>query len=575
MAIALVRAAERCRSPAILMLFPVTLAYGKGPFLRFCLDLAHQASVPIAVHLDHATDPEHIELAFSLAEQGVAFDTMMVDASHAETDEENINLARPYVERARKLGIPIEVELGRLEGGEAGLRVISDAKLTDPGKAEAFMNGTSAAILAPSIGNLHGTYLNPPNFRQHILMELWKAFKGRIPLCLHGTDGLPDEIFVQCIRNGVNKINVNSWARDPYAKTLGESLLTKSFPEAQEAATEAFATMSNVVLITGAAGWLGTLLSRGLRDDAKTQNLQLILADIVEPTTTADVESITIKTDMTDELQVEALFNTRLGIPDTVYCLHGIMSRGSEDNFDMGLKVNVDSVRLLLDIIRQKRRPSGCLIKFIFTSSLAVYGGPLPNVINPSTIATPESAYGLGKLTSELFINEYTRRGFIDGRILRLPTIVVRPGPPSMATSAFISGIIREPLQSLEATCPIGDSLDSRALDLPLWLASPQVTITNLVHAKHIPAEKFPPHTRVVCVPGFTATVRDEILALEKVAGKEVLAFLKFKDDPVNRRVVSSWPSKFDNTYALSLGFNVDEGGMESIIRRFQRELVE
>ncbi|KAG6867925.1 hypothetical protein C0993_009519 [Termitomyces sp. T159_Od127] len=348
--------------------------------------------------------------------------------------------------------------------------------------------------------------------------------------------------------------------------------------------------MSNVILITGAAGWLGSLLTRGLKDDARTRDLQLILADIVEPTTAADVESVTIKADMTDEFQVEALFTTRLGIPDTVYCLHGIMSRGSEDNFDNGLKVNVDSVRLLLDIIRRKQHPSGRLIKFIFTSSLAVYGGPLPNVIYPSTIATPESAYGLGKLTSELFINEYTRRGFVDGRILRLPTIVVRPGPPSLATSAFISGkknvhfiadcssgalgIIREPLQGLEATCPIGDSLDSRALDLPLWLASPRVTIANLVHAKHILAEQFPTHTRVVCLPGFTATVRDEISALEKVAGKEVLAFLQFKDDPLNRRVVSSWPSTIDNAFALSLGFIVDEGGMEPIIREFQRELV-
>ncbi|KAF5375940.1 hypothetical protein D9615_008273 [Tricholomella constricta] len=237
MAIALVRAAERARSPAILQMFPITLAYGGGPFLKFCLDLAHQASVPIAVHLDHATDPEHLELALGLAEQGIAFDSIMVDASHAETDEENIEVARPYVERARKAGIPVEVELGRLEGGEAGLRVISDAKLTNPVKAEAFMKGTGAIILAPSIGNLHGSYLNPPNFRQSILQDLNKVFKSKVPICLHGTDELPDALFVECIKNGVSK----SWARDPYAKALGEGLLAKPFPEAQEAATEAFA----------------------------------------------------------------------------------------------------------------------------------------------------------------------------------------------------------------------------------------------------------------------------------------------------------------------------------------------
>ncbi|OZJ04491.1 hypothetical protein BZG36_02666 [Bifiguratus adelaidae] len=241
-AIGLVRAAERMKSPAILQLFPVTLAYGKGPFLQFCLDVARNASVPIAVHLDHATDPEHIELALSLAEQGIAFDSIMVDASHAETDEENIELARPHVERAAKCGVAVEVELGRLEGGEAGLRNISDAKLTNPSKAENFMKQTGAVILSPSIGNLHGSYINPPNFRQDILKDLRDRFQGRPPyLCLHGTDELPDVLFQECIKNGISKINVNSWARDPYVKTLSIALESKPFPDAVEEATEVFA----------------------------------------------------------------------------------------------------------------------------------------------------------------------------------------------------------------------------------------------------------------------------------------------------------------------------------------------
>jgi len=239
--IGLVRAAERRRSPAIINLFPITLAYGKGPFLQYCLNAAHQASVPIAVNLDHATDPEHLELALGLAEQGIAFDSIMVDASHAETDEENIELAKPYVERAAKCGIAVEVELGRLEGGEAGLRMISDAKLTDPDKADAFMKGTGARVLAPSIGNLHGAYINPPNFRQDILKALHAKFAGQIPICLHGTDQLPDELFIECIKNGVSKININSWGRDPYAKALAAGLQSKPFPDAVEEATEVFA----------------------------------------------------------------------------------------------------------------------------------------------------------------------------------------------------------------------------------------------------------------------------------------------------------------------------------------------
>ncbi|EJF61029.1 aldolase [Dichomitus squalens LYAD-421 SS1] len=238
--IGLVRAAERCRSPAIIQMFPITLAFGKGPWLQFCLNAAHQASVPIAVNLDHATDPEHLELALSLAEQGIAFDSIMVDASHAQTDEENIALARPYVERAEKLGVAVEVELGRLEGGEAGLRMISDAKLTRPEGARAFMEGTGARILAPSIGNLHGSYINGPKFRQDILKDLQQTFKGAIPLCLHGTDELPDDLFRECIANGISKININSWGRDPYAKKLAEGLQTKTFPEAVDDATKVF-----------------------------------------------------------------------------------------------------------------------------------------------------------------------------------------------------------------------------------------------------------------------------------------------------------------------------------------------
>jgi len=145
--------------------------------------------------------------------------------------------------------------------------------------------------------------------------------------------------------------------------------------------------------------------------------------------------------------------------------------------------VNVDSIRYMLDAARHSRPSDSTtpLMKFIFTSSLAVYGGPLPSLVNSSTIATPEGAYGTGKLISELLVNEYSRRGFVDGRILRLPTIVVRPGEPSAATSAFISGIIREPLHGVEAVCPVGNGLDDPALSLATWVASPETTVKNFV----------------------------------------------------------------------------------------------
>ncbi|KAJ6602391.1 hypothetical protein DFH09DRAFT_1124773 [Mycena vulgaris] len=308
--------------------------------------------------------------------------------------------------------------------------------------------------------------------------------------------------------------------------------------------------MSNTVLITGAAGWLGGLLAEALIADPKTPNIRLILADIVEPKAPKFSTAVTIKADLTAKEPIDSLFKSEFGVPDTIYCLHGIMSRGSEDNFDLGLKVNIDSIRLMLQAAREFGAKSP--IKFVFTSSLA------PHTVTPETIATPEGAYGMGKLTSELLVNEYSRRGFIDWAYY----------PPSHHRR-----VIREPLKGIECLCPIGDSIDSPELELPSWVASPETTIKNFVQAKHVPADKFLTHTRVVCLPGFTATVRDELKALEKVGGKKALDLVKFKDDPINRRIVSSWPPRFDNTYPLSLGFVVDEGGMEPIVRQFQKDI--
>ncbi|KAJ4470904.1 hypothetical protein J3R30DRAFT_3300245 [Lentinula aciculospora] len=336
---------------------------------------------------------------------------------------------------------------------------------------------------------------------------------------------------------------------------------------------------TNVVVVTGAGGFLASLVARALLEDTLTPNIRLILTDVIQPKNPAaggatDPEHVlTIKADLTDPKEIDALFNTPFGIPDTVYCMHGIMSRGSEDNFDFGLKVNADSVRDLLQASRRYGTQLGKPIRFVFTSSCAVYGGPLPHMITPETIATPEGAYGLAKLSSELFINEFSRRGLIDGRILRLPTIVVRPGPPAAAASSFLSGIIREPLKGVEATCPMGTSISSPELDLPVWLSSPQTVIRNLIHAKHIPSSAFPSHTRVVCAPGFTATVRHEIDALRQVGGEEALKLIKFEDDPPTKRLVDSWPQRFDNTYALSLGFTIDEGGMIPIVDRFKKDV--
>ncbi|KAJ7223164.1 hypothetical protein GGX14DRAFT_657464 [Mycena pura] len=257
--------------------------------------------------------------------------------------------------------------------------------------------------------------------------------------------------------------------------------------------------------MTGAAGYLGNLVcvrralrdlvcrrSRSVRPSWTIPDLCLILADIVEPKAPKNSQAVTIKASPQGS-QSTPCSTRNLGI----YCLQGIMSRG----------VNVDSIRLLLQAARECGAQSP--IKFIFASSLAV---PLPHTVTPDTIATPESACGMGKLSSELFVNEFSCRGFADGRILR-------------------------------ASSRCAPAIDSPLLDVARERRDHD---QELGHRKIHPATRLLPHTRVACLPGFTASVREELLALSEVGGAKALELVKFNDDPVSRRVVtvSSWPAR-------------------------------
>ena len=233
---------------------------------------------------------------------------------------------------------------------------------------------------------------------------------------------------------------------------------------------------------------------------------------------------------------------------DAVYIFHGIMSSGSEANFDLGMKVNVDGTKLLLEKIRHTA-PG---IRVIYASSQAVYGRPFPEKITESTMPFPEGSYGAEKLMCEILINDYTRRGFIDGYSSRFPTISVRPGKPTQAASSFISGIIREPLAGKECIVPVKDR------SFPSWVCSPKTLIENLVHTLTLPSDAVPSHTRSVNMPGLLATIQDMMDALAKVGGEDKLQYIKEEHDEDVAKILYSWAASFDNTLALNLGYKPD-----------------
>ncbi|UZJ53729.1 hypothetical protein CBS101457_003049 [Exobasidium rhododendri] len=262
--VALIKAAEDADSPAIAQLFPVTMAQFGIHFVRYVVEACHAAKVPISVHVDHAGNDEDISRVLDFADQGAAVDSIMIDCSHHETDEENIAMAKPYCQRAAALGMAVEVELGRLAGGEDGVRVIDDGALTKPAKAKRFLSELKVDLLAPSIGNIHGRYVNPPNFKLELLDELQQEIgpgtDSNALLVLHGTDDLPDSLFLDCLHRGAIKMNVNSWARDPQVKYWATHIKEQGLPELYDGGMKEFSRACTRFLhLFGSAGKASTV----------------------------------------------------------------------------------------------------------------------------------------------------------------------------------------------------------------------------------------------------------------------------------------------------------------------------
>lgn len=238
------------------------------------------------------------------------------------------------------------------------------------------------------------------------------------------------------------------------------------------------------------------------------------------------------------------------------------MSSGSEANFELGMKVNLHSTASLLEALRLVKTEDSKPLRVLYASSQAVYGKPLPTIIDESVFPTPEGSYGAQKLIIETLLNDYTRKGFLDGYSLRFPTIAIRGGRPTQAASSFISGMIREPMNGEVCVIPIEDR------SFISWICSPKMLVQNLWHALHLGADALPRHKRVVNLPGFGVTVQEMRDVLAKVGGEDKLKLLKEKSDPEMERILRSWGTDFDNSLGLGLGFKRDEG-FEEVVRDY------
>ncbi|MGZ4612916.1 MAG: D-erythronate dehydrogenase [Kineosporiaceae bacterium] len=314
------------------------------------------------------------------------------------------------------------------------------------------------------------------------------------------------------------------------------------------------------VLILGAAGMLGRKLTTRLLAEGGVGGLdvqRLTLADVVlpqQPDEAAGPVEV-VGTDLAAPGDAERLVETR---PDLIFHLAAVVSGEAEADFEKGYQVNLDGTRSLLEALRAAHTADGYRPRLVFTSSIAVYGAPLPDLIPEDFFDTPLTSYGTQKAIAELLLADFTRRRVVDGIGIRLPTICIRPGRPNKAASGFFSSILREPLVGREAVLPVPESVRH-------WHASPRSAVEFLVRAATLDSLDVGPR-RTLSMPGLSATVGEQIEALRRVAGEQAVRLIRHEPDESIMRIVGTWASALEATRATRLGFRA-ESSFDEIIR--------
>jgi D-erythronate 2-dehydrogenase len=317
------------------------------------------------------------------------------------------------------------------------------------------------------------------------------------------------------------------------------------------------------ILITGGAGFLGQqliakLLEKGSLDAGRGQETITSITcfdQIAGAIVDAKVKSIA--GNISSSAEVNALVREDTG---AVIHLAAVVSGTAEADFDLGMRVNVDGTRYLLEACRSMGAKTGKPIRVLFSSSIAVFGGTLPAVVTDATAATPQGSYGVQKLIGEQLVQDYSRKGFIDGRAVRVPTVVVRPGKPNGAASGFASGIIREPLAGIDAVLPVDPKTK-------MWIASPRAVVGMFLKALELAPDAWG-WSRVLNLPGLVASMEEELAALKAVGGDAAVARVKYQPDAKIAKLVDTWAAHFDTSRAIAMGFTADKD-FESIVRAY------